>query len=343
MKALVLQEDRSLRLVDRPRPHATAADDVVVRVTQTGVCGTDRGVLLGKFPAQPGVVMGHEAVGEVVEAGDGVTTLKPGDRVVVNPTFYCGLCDWCRRGALNFCLNKTGNELGIDRDGAFAPYLRIAERFLHAIPDGMPDDTAVLIEPIACVLNNLEAARLQPGDDVLVLGAGPIGVLAALVADHLAARVGLVERDPYRREAAAKYFAGIPGCAVRLCEPGEPAPGSASLVVDTVGQLLEEACTLVRNMGRVVVMGFDGRARSEVRPLDLLQRGLSIVGAGDYNGLVFPRAIELAQRLPLAGVVTQHVPIEDFTGALAALGLTATVGAGYSGMKVVIQPGEAAC
>ena len=339
MKALVLQVDRSLRLVDRPRPACTAPDDVVVRVAQTGVCGTDRGVLLGKFPARPGVTMGHEVVGEVAEVGSAVTTLKPGDRVLVNPNFYCGLCDWCRRGAHNFCLHKAGNELGIDRDGGFAPYLRLAERFLHTVPDGMPDDRAVLVEPRACVLNNLEAARLRPAEEVLVLGAGPIGILVALVADHLAGRVCLVERDPYRRSAAARYFAGVPGSAVRLGEPDEPVAGSAALVVDTVGSLLERACELAQNLGRVVVMGFDGTASGRVRPLDLLQRGLSIMGAGDYHSRTFPQALELARRLPLEGIVTHHVPIEEFPEALAALGMH---GARYTGLKVVIEPGDPA-
>jgi threonine dehydrogenase-like Zn-dependent dehydrogenase len=340
VKALVLQDDRSLRLVDRPRPICAAPTDVVVRVAQTGVCGTDRGVLLGKFPARPGVVMGHEAIGEVAETGTGVTTLKPGDKVVVDPTFYCGLCERCRRGALNFCLHKEGNELGIDRDGAFAPYLLLDERFLHPLPHGLPADRAVLIEPLACVLNNLEAARLRPDDDVLVLGGGPIGVLVALVADHLASRVRLVEPDPFRRAAAADVFAAVPGCAVRLCEPGAVAGPTASVVVDTVGSLLEHACELARPMGRVVVMGFDGTARGQLSPLDLLQRGLSIVGAGDYNGLIFPSAIELAQRLPLEGIVTHHVPIEDFPRALDALNLGS--GTGYGGLKVVIDIAEAA-
>ena len=341
MKALELRADRSLRLVDRPKPHCTAPDDVIVRVVQTGICGTDRGVLLGHFAAEPGVVMGHEAVGEVAEVGTAVTTLKPGDRVVVNPTLYCGLCGPCRRGALNFCRAKAGNELGIDRDGTFAEYLRLEERFLHSLPEGMPYDRAVLIEPVACVLNNLRAGRLRPTDDVVVLGAGPIGVLVALVADHLASPVRLVERDPYRRAAAAAYFAGIPGCAVRVCEPAELAPRSASLVVDAVGPLLERACELAEDMGRVVVMGFDRSARGELRPLDLLQRGLSIVGAGDYNSLIFPDAIELARRLPLEGIVSHRVPLAEFADAFAALNLAPRADGRYAGLKVVMEPGEA--
>jgi fructokinase len=345
VKALVLHDDRSLRLTERPRPVCTAPDDVIVRVTQAGICGTDRGVLLGKFPAEPGVIMGHEAVGDVAETGAGVTTLKPGDRVIVNPTLYCGLCRWCRRGALNFCLNKAGNEIGIDRDGAFARYMRLEERFLHAVPDGMPDDRAVLVEPLACVLNNLEAARVRPDDEVAVLGGGPIGVLVALVADHCGAAVRLVETDAYRRAAAVAFLGGVAGCAARVEEPGAVAARSASLVVDTVGSLPAEACDLAANLGRVVVMGFNDQATWTVRPLELLQRGLTVIGAGDYNSLLFDRAVDLARRLPLEGLISHHVPLAEFTDALAAIGAGGVEGAGhhaYTGMKVVIELSDAA-
>jgi threonine dehydrogenase-like Zn-dependent dehydrogenase len=342
VKALVLREDRSLRLVDRQRPVCAAPDDVIVRIAQAGICGTDRGVLLGKFHAEPGVVMGHEAVGEVAETGAGVTTLKQGDRVIINPTLYCGLCHWCRRGALNFCLNKAGNEIGIDRDGAFAGFMRLEERFLHAVPEGMSDDQAVLAEPVACVLNNLEAAGIRPDDEVAVLGGGPIGTLVALVADHFGAAVRVVETDPYRRATAEAFLAAAPGCTARVEEPGAIAPRSASLVVDSVGSLTAEAWELAANLGRIVVMGFNDRATWTMRPLELLQRGLRVIGACDYNSLLFDRAVELARRLPLSGLISHHVPVDRFTEALAAIGAAGNGHDPYTGMKVVIDLRDAA-
>jgi fructokinase len=337
MKALILGDDRTLRLVDRPRPTCSAPDDVVLRVEQTGFCGTDRGVLLGKFAAVPGVVMGHEAVGEVVETGSAVTTLKPGDRVIVNPTLYCGMCDPCRRGALNFCVNKAGTEIGIDRDGAFAEFMRLEERFLYAIPDDMSYDRAVLVEPLACVMNNVEAAGLHADDRVTVLGAGPVGTLTALLADHRGCPVRVLEPDPYRRATAEAFFRTVPGCAVTLGGPGDGEPRGADVVVDTVGGLLAAACDLAADLGRVVVMGFDDRASVTVRPLEILARGLKIIGAGDYNSLLFSRALQTARRLPLEGVISHHLGLDGVDEVLAALGMRP--GDGYHGMKVVIRPG----
>jgi threonine dehydrogenase-like Zn-dependent dehydrogenase len=310
---------------------------VVVRVVQTGICGTDRGVLLGKFPALPGVVMGHEAVGEVAAVGAGVTTVKPGDRVIANPTLYCGLCPPCRRGELNFCQNKAGNEIGIDRDGSFAEYIRLEERFLHRIPEGMSYDRAVLVEPLACVLNNIRAARVGLDDSVAVLGGGPIGAVVALVADRLGCPVRLLEPDPLRRSLLTVYFADVPGCRVTVAEPGEVAERSADVVVDTVGNLLDEARALAAYLGRVVIMGFNEHARADLRPLDIVQRGLTIIGAGDYNSLVFPRAVELARRLPLEGLITHRFTLDEVGLALRAICAVPGAQGSYAAMKVVIE------
>ena len=333
MKALILGSDGALQLADRPRP--TCADQpglVVVRIRQTGVCGTDRGVLVGKFAAEPGVVMGHESIGVVAEVGSAVTGLRPGQRVIVNPTLYCGRCPACMRGELNFCQHKHGNEIGIDRDGGFAEYLAIEEQFLFPLPDELPDDRAVLIEPLACVLNNLDAGGLVPGSRVTVLGAGPIGIVAAMAAAHFGCPVTVVERDGFRRSLAADVLKGFsPEPAVAA--PEEPIARSR-LVLDTVGNLLGEACDLAADLGTVVIMGFHSEAVISLRPLHILQRGLRIVGAGDYNSQIFPRAIALGARLPLERLVTHRFALDEYPDALRCVGVTAT---DYSALKVVFE------
>lgn len=334
MKALVLTEERTLALSERAAPSVTRPDDVIVRIRQTGVCGTDRSVLVGKFPAATGVVLGHEAVGVVEAVGPGATDLRPGDRVVANPTLYCGSCDACLRGRLNHCTRKTGNEVGIDRDGSYAEYLVLPEAFWHRIPDEISDDKAVLVEPLACVLSNVDAARMTPGTPVTVLGGGPIGLLFALVTTYLGSPTALVEKDPFRRGFAEDLLGSGRNAPARVVGAADPRAAAAPVVVDTVGSMLEIALDLVAVGGTVVVMGYDSRATSKVTPLDLLMRGITIVGAGDYNSHIFPRALDLARFLPLERLVTHRFALDRFDEALAAL---AGTGGGYAAQKVVIE------
>ncbi|MFH8409863.1 zinc-binding dehydrogenase [Streptomyces sp. NPDC018019] len=337
MKALVLTEARTVSLADHPKPAATAPTDVVVRVAQTGICGTDRSVLVGKFPAEPGVVMGHEAVGTVEEVGSAVTAHKPGDRVVINPTLYCGGCPSCLRGHWDFCVNKAGTEVGLDLDGAFAEYIRLPERFLHTLPEDMHFDRAVVVEPLACALNNIEAGRVRAGETVVVAGGGPVGVVCAMAAQHHGARVLLTEPDPYRQELCREVFARDFGGRVTVHTPDAPAlAGQGDVVIDTVGSLLEQCLAYAAVRGRVVIMGYNSNASATVRPLEILQRGLQIIGAGDYNSRLFPRAIELARWLPLERLVTHRFPLEQHEAAFAAL--AAAPGTPYSALKVVLVP-----
>ncbi|MFI1016692.1 zinc-binding dehydrogenase [Streptomyces sp. NPDC020965] len=348
MKALILSERHTLSLVDRPRPEVVAPDDVVVRVLQTGICGTDRSILVGKFPGRPGVVMGHESVGTVESVGSAVTTHRPGDRVVISTTVYCGACPSCLRGDTNFCADKAGNEVGLDSDGAFAEYVRLPARLFHTVPDGMDPDRAVLVEPLACVLNNLAAGQLRAGETAVVVGGGPMGVVCAMAAHHYGARVLLVEPDAYRRDRCRSLFTRPPVGGERFSAhaPTETALAACGdVVVDTVGGLLEQSLTYAAPRGRVVVMGYDSLATATVRPLDILLGGLRIVGAGDYNSAMFPRAIELARWLPLERLITHRFPLEEHAAALAALaadpvapGAPATPGTPYSAHKVLFVP-----
>ena len=341
MRALILTPDRSLELTELDRPQVKAARDVLVRVHQTGVCGTDRSVLVGKFAAEAGVVMGHEAVGTVAETGPDVVDLAVGDRVIVNPTLYCGRCTRCLRGQTNFCHDKTGNEIGIDRHGSYADYILLEDRFLHVIDDRVSFDRAVLTEPLACVLNNLDAADLTPGDAVTVVGAGPIGLVCAIAARHLGSPVTLIERDDFRRGQAVELMAGFFTSGVTVVgTDGIDDLDQAPVVIDTVGNQLDVAIGLTDDVGTVVAMGYDSRAEATIRPLELLQRQLRLVGAGDYRGPHFPRAVEMAAELPLEKLISHRFPLEQHADAFAAL--AASGDSAYSALKVVIQSEEAA-
>ncbi|MFF3837365.1 zinc-binding dehydrogenase [Streptomyces sp. NPDC001930] len=300
MRALVYLGPGSAELQDRPAAQLAHDDDVVVEIVGTGVCGTDRKILLGRFPARPGTVLGHESVGVVRATGPQVRSVGVGDRVVVNPTLYCGWCLPCRRGATNFCRHKAGTEVGVDRDGTYAEAVTLPERFVERVPAGLPFRSAVLIEPLACVLNNVEAASVTCADTVVVLGAGPIGMLTALVAGRQARRVTVAEPDGYRLERAREHFAHV--VDVAGADPVEAIAKSwgderPSVVFDTTGTGVDAALRLIDDGGRVVVMGFDDTYAVPLRPLQLTNRGIHLIGAGDYRADIFPVAVNLAAEL----------------------------------------------
>lgn len=334
MKALVYEGGRHLELREVPEPAVQEPDDVVVSVTQTGVCGTDRSVLVGKFDAAHGTIMGHEAVGIVSSAGRDVTTVRPGDRVVINPTLFCGTCAQCRQARFNHCLNKTGHEVGIDRHGSYAEKIVLPERFVNAIPDSISDDRATLIEPLCCALSNINAANPASGDRVLVLGGGPIGCLLALVARLRGCRVTVSELDSHRRKIIRSVFIDADFPDINVINADEIGSESEfDVAVDAVGVLLETAIGVLAPGGTAVTMGYNSHSSAQVTPLDLLFKGITITGAGDYNFPTFAHAIRLAEQLPLELLITHKLPLKAFD---EALGLLSAAGGQYGAMKVVI-------
>ncbi len=180
MLAAVFEGEGRLSLKQMPVPTIQRPDDVLLQVEGAGICGTDVHILEVPpgHPATPGAILGHEYVGQVLEIGAGVKNLRPGDRVVVAPNLYCGLCAYCRAGRPNQCQDFT--TLGIYLNGGFARYNLAPERACHKIKPDLPTDEAVFTELLSCVIGGTERVRLQPGESVAVLGAGPVGLMFAL-------------------------------------------------------------------------------------------------------------------------------------------------------------------
>lgn len=336
MTALVYAGPQAgVELATRPVPEISGVDDVLVRVAATGVCGTDRGILLGNFPAVTGVILGHEAVGEVAAVGSAVSSLRIGDKVVINPTYYCGNCRPCRRDSPAHCQAKEGREIGVDCDGTMAGYIALPERFAHRLPKGMSLRRASQVEPLACVLNNLAAASPKPSDHILILGAGPIGTLCAFVLSAQGARVSLAERDPQRTELARSIL------PPRVPVSSEPMAGlRPDVIIDTVGTLLEEALEWIEDGGTVVVMGEREGVGATVALRSLVTRGLRVVGAGPYSPRDFELALDLAGDLPLEALITHELPLERYAEGFGLLAAGPLAAGGYSAMKVLLVSNE---
>lgn len=197
-------------LVDKPVPVIQKPGDAIVRVTLGSICTSDLHILHGSVPrAVPGITVGHEMVGVVETVGDGVSSVKPGDRVAVNVETFCGKCFFCRNGYVNNCTDPDGGwAMGCRIDGGQAEYVRVpyADQGLTPIPEGVTDEQALFTGDI--LATGFWAARIgdiREGDTVLIIGAGPTGICTLLcVALKRPGRIIVCESSPWRREFAAK-------------------------------------------------------------------------------------------------------------------------------------------
>jgi len=212
MKALVYQGPGKKALEERPMPAISAPTDAIVKITKTTICGTDLHILKGDVPTcKPGRILGHEGVGVVDSVGAGVTSFRPGDRVLISCISACGKCEYCRKGMYSHC-TTGGWILGNEIDGTQAEYVRIphADTSLYRIPEGAEEDALVMLSDILptgfeCgVLNG----KVQPGDVVGIVGAGPIGLAALLTAQFYSpAEIIMIDLDDSRLEVAKRFGA----------------------------------------------------------------------------------------------------------------------------------------
>ncbi len=210
MKAAVFHGPQDLRLEEIDLPVA-GPSEVIVRVRAAGICGTDVRIMKGTKKVKTPIVIGHELAGEVSEVGKGVTDVTVGDRVTVEPVIPCGKCLLCKKGRANICLTRP--TIGYEFDGSFAEYVRIPEIAVRAgnivkLPDGMPFEHAAIAEPLAACVNGIDITNIHLGDTVLVLGAGPIGLVHLQLARAAGAtRVFMSEPNETRRQMARDFGA----------------------------------------------------------------------------------------------------------------------------------------
>lgn len=210
MKAARFYEKHKLIVDDIPVKKA-ADREVVIKVHYCGVCGTDVHIYEGEkgsAEVDPPTVLGHEFSGEVVEIGENVTRVSVGDRVAVDPNEYCGQCYYCGIGKKHMCNNMIG--LGTARDGGFAEYITVPEYLVYPIPDTVSYRAGAMIEPISCCLHGINLIDIMPGDTVMIVGTGNIGLIMVQLAKSRGASVIIaVEPNEIRREKAIKFGAAF--------------------------------------------------------------------------------------------------------------------------------------
>ncbi|ENQ3106705.1 Threonine dehydrogenase [Bacillus sp. 491mf] len=321
MKALVWTENKQLEYKEVEEPKIQKNNDVKVKIYGTGICGTDLNVLKGKMYAAPNMVMGHESVGVVVEVGENVKNVKVGDRVVIDPTQFCGKCYFCRKGLTCYCEEFDDWQLGIGSHGTFGEYYVGEDRFIYKLPESMEWERATLIEPLACVLSVIEKANIKPHESVLVLGSGPIGLLVQLIVRKLARITVATEIGHFRAEAAKKITKYVYHPQdLSLEEVLRINQGRKfDVIFDAIGNQLEWAYPLIEKGGRLIPMGFDDTYEFTVKPFELLSKGITIIGTGEAHHMM-EKALSCAIDLPeLSSLITDKVLLEDFNSAIGDL------------------------
>jgi 2-desacetyl-2-hydroxyethyl bacteriochlorophyllide A dehydrogenase len=267
VRAVTFQAPGEVRIEDRPEPSLEADDDAIVRVEATGICGSDLHIYHGRVQIEPGFVIGHEFVGTVVEAGDGVSEIAIGDRVLGTYCTACGGCFFCRRAEYHKCdegrVFGHGATLG-SLQGAQAELLLVphANLVLRRVPDGVSDDAALFAGDVAgTAYHAIADTGFEPGSSVAVLGLGPVGLCSVQVARAAgAARVVAVDSVEERLRMAESLGAtpvhlteGDPRGAVKKLTEGR----GVDLAVDAVGHpdALDLACRVARKAGTVSVTG----------------------------------------------------------------------------------------
>ncbi|WP_406411540.1 zinc-dependent alcohol dehydrogenase family protein [Streptomyces sp. NBC_01614] len=326
-----------------PDPAIKDPTDAIVRVGAVTICGTDLHILRGDVPeVRPGTVLGHEAVGEIVEVGSDVRTVRPGDRVLVSCITACGRCAYCRQGAYGQCRGGGGWILGHLIDGTQADYVRVpfADLSVHPLPGAMDSADAVLLADIfptsyeVGVLNG----HVRPGDTVVVVGAGPIG-LAAIATARLFTpeRIVAVDLAAARLEAARQLGADAVADARETPEQlvADLTDGlGADVVIEAVGvpESFELCTRMVRPGGHVANVGVHG-APATLHLEDLWIKNITITtGLVDTYSTPTLLRMTAAGRLPTSQLVTHTFPLDRMEEAYDVFAGAADTGA----LKVVL-------
>jgi L-iditol 2-dehydrogenase len=326
VKACVFHGPGDIRVQSVPEPKA-GTGELILRMQATGLCHSDIRVYKGEKKATIGVIPGHENVGIIEEIGEGVEDWQRGQRVALCPIIACGRCFYCLRGLRNRCLKRI--TLGYEVNGGLAQYLLVPSAIVSlghvlTVPEGLPSETATLMEPLACVLNSLETCRLAPGGSLLLLGAGPMGLLHLLLARALGAATVLVaEVNEGRLEQARRLGASLALNPERddLQEAVLGATdhlGADSVVVTTgVASLVVPALSAVRRQGTVSLFGGFPPGASVPLDANLIHYG-EVVLTGSQNATLdqYRRALHLLTVMPRAAEINTHrFPIEEGTKA----------------------------
>lgn len=304
---------------------APGPGEVAVRVAYCGICGTDMHVFHGNMDKRVGFerVIGHEMSGTVESLGEGVDGFSKGQKVVVRPLDHCGDCPACRNGHQHICHNLK--FLGLDTDGAMQEVWTVPAHTLHALPDDLAMDHAALIEPVAVACHDVRMSRLEPGEDVVVIGGGPIGILVAMVARDAGGKVLVSEVNPNRIEIAKDLGFDVANPSEENLPDvvnGRTGQKGADVVFEVSGvQAGVDAMTAIAATRARIVMVAIHATKPEIDLFQFFWRELELAGVRVYEPEDYEKAISIIASggVDADKIITDVNPLADVQKAFEEL------------------------
>jgi (R,R)-butanediol dehydrogenase/meso-butanediol dehydrogenase/diacetyl reductase len=338
MLAAVFKRRGVLEIEDRPQPKGLGEEEVLLEVEGSGVCGTDLHILSDPpgHPATEGVILGHEIVARAIAKGSRVQQSDLGTRVVVDPNLKCGVCLACRKGQPNQCEN--GTTIGISLDGGFTRFVKAPQKALHPIREDVPLKEAVWGELLSCVLGSTERIRIQPGQVGVVIGAGPAGILHAMLFKAAGAKVIIAdvasERLSFARSAGITQTVNPQETDLIDYVADVTSAEFADAVVDAVGNQFATCLKVAARTGTVSLFGVNSHAAPAIPQYDITRKELTIVGSFVGRNM-FPRSIAVLESriLDLSKLISHDISVSGMPDAIQ----DAREG---KAMKILVRPEE---
>lgn len=324
MKSAVFYGRHDLRVENTSTPKP-APNEVLIQVKACGICGTDIHIYEGDKGAAevtPPTILGHEFSGIITEIGCDVQNFQVGDRVCIDPNYYCGECDFCRSGEVHFCERMVG--YGTTVNGGFAEYCVVEQSQVYHIGDNTSFAQGAMAEPVACCLHGIDMCGIEPGYQVVVIGGGMIGLLMLQLAKLAgAAKIALLEPVEKKREMGRKLGADV--CIDPLKENVKERLADAGMtwvrtVIECAGlpSTMEQAVDLAGKKGTVMMFGLTKPdAQISIKPFQIFQKELTLK-ASFINPCTQQRALQLIDsgRLDVESMVCDTIGLEDLEEVL---------------------------